>query len=332
MNINFKNKRHNIFTLVFILFIFSQCAKNDDSTSNLTIDTDNDGVIDSEDNCPNEIGSLENNGCPAGENCYSSHIPIAEGSSIVMVGNSFLGNNGSICSFLEPATVGSPLNFSIDTKCDIMVGNPLENMYDADVINDAESGLFNIGMFISGEMPAMLQFDELYKENCITPVLFMTWESNNPVDPEGNPILSTYRNNIAIIANKCREFEINTGSMVIPYGVLIYDLTIDPPLDNLPVNYMYESRENDLDNIHDNALGFWVKSNLIYAALTNSSPLGIVYNNHVIDGSNINTIYTEDIVLNEELRTLIQQRAWEVIQNWRSGMSIESMLKPVPVN
>ncbi len=52
------------FLLVFLFIVAIACSKDETSNPPEVADTDQDGVIDSNDDCPNEAGPSSNNGCP----------------------------------------------------------------------------------------------------------------------------------------------------------------------------------------------------------------------------------------------------------------------------
>jgi hypothetical protein len=61
-------KVNHFFSLIAIMGMvtFASCSSDDDSpiTEEEIVDTDNDGVADSDDTCPNVAGTADNNGCP----------------------------------------------------------------------------------------------------------------------------------------------------------------------------------------------------------------------------------------------------------------------------
>jgi len=61
-------KVNQFFSLIAIMGMvtFASCSSDDDSpiTEEEIVDTDNDGVADADDTCPNEAGTADNNGCP----------------------------------------------------------------------------------------------------------------------------------------------------------------------------------------------------------------------------------------------------------------------------
>ena len=52
------------FLMLFALLAIVSCSKDDVTTPPVPLDTDQDGIVDANDDCPNEAGPASNNGCP----------------------------------------------------------------------------------------------------------------------------------------------------------------------------------------------------------------------------------------------------------------------------
>lgn len=251
-------------------------------------------------------------------------LPVTESARIMGVGNSFLGRFGSSCRHIEHLLSVNDDTETITGTCDIMYGFPLEGMLDEQVIQNAQSGLYDIGMFISGPTEAMEAFAQLYRDNCMTPILLMTWESLNPANG-----VASYREGIAAIAQRARDLESSTGTHVIPYGLVLYHLTVNPPpeLAHLPVNYLYEPDTPRGPDIHDNAFSFWLKANAMYASLLQRSPEGIPHDVSFYPWGSSQLPLIQSGVLSDQVIRELQRRIWQLTQRWQNGESVNSLME-----
>lgn len=254
-------------------------------------------------------------------------LPITESARIMGIGNSFLGRFGSSCRHIEHLLTVNNDTETITGTCDIMYGFPLEAMLDDPVIQNAQSGLYDIGIFISGPTEAMEAFAQLYSDNCMTPLVLMTWESLNPANG-----LDAYRDGIAAVAQRVRDLENNTGVRAIPYGLILYHLTVDPPpgLAHLPLNYLYEPDTARGPDIHDNVFSFWLKANAIYATLLQRSPEGIPHDLSFYSSGSDELPLIQSGQLSEQVIRELQRRIWQLIQRWQSGESVASLMEAEP--
>lgn len=250
--------------------------------------------------------------------CFPT-LPLTDPSHVMGVGNSFLGNLGNACTHLERLLNDNGDPEAIQATCDIMFGHRLNSMLDDAVISNAESGNYNVGMFISGEMQDMEAFTQLYSDNCMAPVVLMTWEEQNPARG-----VEEYRAHISTIAHRMRDLESRTSARIIPYGLVLYHLTLNPPepLAHLPVHYLYLSNTN----IHDNDLSFWLKANTIYATLLQRSPEGIALDPNFFGSLAISEVWNSGLLSEEVIREM-QRRIWDLVQRWQSGESVESLME-----
>ena len=254
-------------------------------------------------------------------------LPITGSAQLMGVGNSFIGRYGSSCR-----NVGQLLEFNGDEEtingtCDVMYGFPLESMLDEQVIQNAESGTYDIGMFISGPLAAMEAFSQLYSDNCMAPVVLMTWESLNPANG-----VEAYRTGIAAIAQRVRDLENTTDARVIPYGLILYHLSLNPPaeLAHLPVGYLYDPDTANGPNIHDNVFSFWLKANAIYAALLQRSPEGIPHNLSFYQWGGSDLPLLQSGLLSDQVISDLQRRIWRLTERWQSGESVASLMEFEP--
>lgn len=254
-------------------------------------------------------------------------LPVTGSTQLMGIGNSFIGRFGSSCYNVgQLLTINGDAEVIIGT-CDVMYGNPLENMLDQQAIQNAQSGIYDIGMFISGPTAAMEAFSQLYSENCMAPVVLMTWESLNPANG-----IEAYREGITAVAQRVRDLENTTGARVIPYGLILYHLTVNPPaeLAHLPVGYLYDPDTASGPNIHDNAFSFWLKANAIYATLLQRSPEGIPHDLSFYQWGGRDSPLLQSGLLSEHVIRDMQRRIWRLTERWQSGESVASLMEFEP--
>lgn len=254
-------------------------------------------------------------------------LPITGSAQLMGVGNSFIGRYGSSCRNVGQLLELNGDEETINGTCDVMYGFPLESMLDEQVIQNAESGTYDIGMFISGPLAAMEAFSQLYSDNCMAPMVLMTWESLNPANG-----VEAYRTGIAAIAQRVRDLENTTDARVIPYGLILYHLSLNPPaeLAHLPVGYLYDPDHANGPNIHDNVFSFWLKANAIYATLLQRSPEGIPHDLSFYQWGGRDHPLLQSGLLSEHVIRDMQRRIWRLTERWQSGEPVASLMEFEP--
>lgn len=235
---------------------------------------------------------------------------VADGDSILFVGNSYMGNKGGVYNYLARAMAAADPPLRLVPSSRIFYGQGLQSMCTDRVRRMIINGGFAAVVITSGDGETMRRFDKTIREHGAATVVYMTWSGRHP----GNgATIEDYRQWTARSVQVMREMECDTGAVVVPLAVIYYDLTVRPPRDGLRVDYLWEPA-----NIHQNELGTVVNSWALYAVLTGRSPIGIDYDSqpHVV-GDRLSE--NPDIVFDVPLRRALQERVLDVVRQWQSG-------------
>jgi hypothetical protein len=233
---------------------------------------------------------------------------IANGDSLLFIGNSFMANEGGVFNYLTAGL--EKKRVKIQTKKFIYYGRPLADMGKPEVRQSIESGNFKAVVITSGRLDVMKQFDAGIRKAGMKTVVMMTWELRHP----GNRSTSTYYTAASQRAvQEMRKMERETGAMIVPTAVVFHDLTIRPPTGMPRVDYLWKPR-----NIHQNEIGTMVNSWMLYAIMTGNSPVGLNFDMQpYVVGQKLKS--NPDIRFTRELRTALQERVWKVAQAWKAG-------------
>lgn len=239
------------------------------------------------------------------------------------VGNSFTGNDGGLPIHLEHAWPHASLPLHVQTDAQYFWGQGLGAMYTPAVVDAIEGGRFDTCVVTSGTIDEMTRFAALVERHCDHFVVFMTWARN--------PTISTmreFRDGTAAIVDDLRELERRTSAHVIPSGLVFYDLVATPPRAGLREDWLFFPQ-----NIHQNGAGVAINVYVAYAALVAESPVGIEYELVLPDGAVVvsgervatrkledkKTYAYDELVFDDELRTALQERAWNITAAWFAG-------------
>ena len=248
---------------------------------------------------------------------------VADGDRLFFVGNSYTGMDGGLPVHIEKAWPSATSPLTVETDARYYYGQGLGSMYTSDVISTIENGSFDTCAVTSGSLGDMLQFVPLVESNCDHFVVYMTWARNPTLTS-----MESYRQGTDEIVATMRELEEMTDAVVVPSGLIYYDLVARPPRDDLRLDWLYYPQ-----NIHQNGAGMAINVYAFYAALVGESPVGIDYDfvlsydgSVIVQDEQIATRWASDgsylydeIVFDEEFRTALQERAWEITTAWVEG-------------
>ena len=226
-----------------------------------------------------------------------------DGDRILFIGNSYTANGPhGLGARLEKLTAHAAQPFTIQTTPRIYWGTPLSRMLTDDSVTDINSDRFDTVVFTSGDDASMQQFAETIRQAGKQPVIHMTWARNPSLN---NNDLNAYRTETQQLAQRLKTLENETGVAVSPCGLIYYDLIANPPATNslnltapLRTDFPYINQ-----NIHQNELGALINAFTMYATLTGKSPVGLP----------VDEPYPPKLIHD------IQQRVWQVVQQWKAG-------------
>lgn len=229
---------------------------------------------------------------------------LKDGDRIFYVGNSFIGTEGGLENHFQRIIqmVNPPLHIAQSSQ--IFWGQGLNRMYTNDVVEEIESGRNDLVVVTSGPSDILDKFYKIIKVANSTMMVHMTWGRNPTINDHG---LEGYREQTTRIVEETRNFENETGVAIAPCGLVLYDLTIDPPaIPGLRLDWLYM-----VENIHQNHIGTMVNAATHYAVMTGRSPVGLPMWDP----------YPEELV------KAVQERAWQIVQDWKAG---KIKIKPIP--
>lgn len=221
---------------------------------------------------------------------------LEDGDQIYYVGNSFIGTEGGLenhfprlLTEIEPAQ-------HITTSSDIFWGQGLQRMYTEEVREKIATGKNDIVVVTSGPTDLLHKFYDDIKKAGSQMVIHMTW-GWNPTLNEGG--MTGFREQTIRIAESMKQFEAETGTPVVPCGLIFYDLiTNPPPIEGLRLDWVFMP-----ENIHQNHLGTLANAAAHYAIMTGRSPVGLPMWDP----------YPPALI------KAVQERVWEIVKDWKAG-------------
>jgi hypothetical protein len=244
----------------------------------------------------------------------------ADGARLYFVGNSYTGNTGGLPNHLQAAWLTAMTPLSIEQDAHYYWGQSLGSMYTNEVLGAITSGNYDVCTITSGTVSQMQSFADVIDDSCGHFVVYMTWGLNPAIGGMEN-----YRAGTASIVASMRQFETQADVRIVPSGLVYYDLLADPPFEGLREDWLYWP-----GNIHQNGVGIALNTYVFYAALYSESPVGIDYEliipwngSVVVSGDQVATreagdslYFYDEIVFDDEFRTALQQRAWDLTEDW----------------
>jgi hypothetical protein len=248
---------------------------------------------------------------------YAAENPapiLRDQSSLLFIGNSYMGIYGGVNEVLQKMLAGAAAPLRITTQSDIYYGKPLTAMFTDKAQDLITSKKFDPVIITSGSLDVMKQFDALIRAQGSRTVVYMTWSGSHP----GNKsTMENYHAVTAADAKTMRQMERETNAVIVPVGVVYYDLIRKPPRAGLREDYLWRKAD-----IHQDFLGTAVNAWTLSAVLTGRSPVGLDfdYTANLPDWL-VPKLEPDDLKLARDasLRRALQERVWQIVQQWKSG-------------
>ena len=245
------------------------------------------------------LGAVLTRSAPAAD------IPISDGTRILFIGNSFTELFGGVDSYVKAACAASKPPIKITTKRIIGWAQELSNLYaNTDAVNEIKNGKWNIVVLqgfnnaqnwppgsVESFYDSVRRFDAVIKATGGKTVLFMHWAGNPTKNWMGE---AKYENDTKTLVDNYTRIGKEIGAVVVPCGLVLHDLTKNPPAKDLPKDYLYH------DDIHQNALSSGINGYTFFTMLTHRSPIGMHYT-------------LGDFKPDAAMEKAIQERVWKII-------------------
>lgn len=246
----------------------------------------------------------------------SSKLPIANGSRILFIGNSFTGTRCGLPRYLEDALKNGSPSLTVHTEMVIRWGQQLsahlaENPSEA--LGKIREGTWDIVVVqgysdahhahpdtVERFFNAVRALDRVIDSVGAQTVLYMPWAYN--------PLASwyskeRYKTDTEKLVQNYTKIAKEINAPVVPIGQLWYGLTINPPRTGLAYNYLWYVKDGKTD-IHQTVASSCLNAWAFYAFLTRRSPVGVA----------INTSFcNEGAAPDAALALAFQERAWSII-------------------
>lgn len=217
---------------------------------------------------------------------------------IYYVGNSYIGSEGGLENHFTRILKQINPPVKLFPASDIFWGQGLARMHTDEVQKNILSEKYQVVVVTSGPQEILHQFKEDIDKANARMVIHLTW-GRNPTINEGG--VRAFRDQTVEIVRNIQEFQDKTGILVVPCGLIFYDLIVDPPKIkglNLREDWIFM-----VENIHQNHLGTMANVAAHYAVLSGCSPVGLPMWDP----------YPAELVRE------IQERAWKIVNEWMAG-------------
>lgn len=239
---------------------------------------------------------------------------IAEESSLLFIGNSYMANYGGVNNLLQRQLAYASPSLKITTQSEIIYGRPLREMFTPQAEELIQTKKFDPVVITSGDLGTMKKFNVLIRANGGRTVVYMTWAG---LHPGNNATMDAYRASTAADVKTMRQMERDTGALIVPVAVVYHDLISRPPREGLREDYLWRPAD-----IHQNFLGTAVNAWTLYAALTGRSPVDVDldYTANLPDWLPAR-LAADDLELarDAELGRAVRERVWKIVRQWQSG-------------
>jgi hypothetical protein len=212
------------------------------------------------------------------------------------VGNSYIGTEGGLENHFPRLLREVGSEYQPRTRSSIFWGQGLQRMFTEEVRQNIKEGPEDVIVVTSGPREYLDKFREEIAAADKQMVVHMTWGRNPTLGGMEN-----YRETTMAMVQESKKFENETGTPVVPCGLVYYDLITNPPeFEDLQLRQDWVFMEQ---NIHQNHIGTMVNAAAHYAVMTGQSPVGLpMWDPYPI-----------------ELVHAPQQRTWEVVQQWKNN-------------
>ncbi len=196
---------------------------------------------------------------------------LANGIKVLFIGNEKVGSEGGLQNHFRRSVKGAEPALSVETDWISMYDkSTLGEMYTDALVDRINKGNDNLLVIQSGSTSAMLKFAKLAAQANKKLIFFEAWEVSPMLDPEG---MKGFQKKTKADAERMMEFQKETGILVVPCGLIWYDLLADPVASSgLRDDYLFvpgSSVQNDM--------GTLVNVSAIYAMTTGKSPVGLPF-------------------------------------------------------